>query len=146
MKPPLRKSRSIFFIVTAFALLLIVIGGASVAAAYNYPMQGSMSWSFVKGNNPNQSYFSITISVSAKSAAVTPSQVNVAFSSSYNGSIYFLHSCALYRISGQTYTSCSFNTPFKGGGEYVFAATFTDTTGKLVAITIIDPHAEPEWK
>ncbi len=146
MKSYTQKSRPIFLIPSVLALLFVSIGGMFVAAAYNYPMQGSLTWSFVKGNSPNQSYFSITISVSAKSAAVTPNQVNVAFNSAYNGSIYFLKSCQLYHLTGQTYTSCSFSAPYKGGGTYVFTALFTDTSGNAVALTIVDPHVEPEWR
>lgn len=132
----------------AISSLLAAVRSPIVASAdtvSNYPMQSSISWSFVQGTSPTNSYFQIQVAASGTNSSLTPSHLSVSFWITYNGITYYIHGCSLNYSPGQTYSSCSFTAPFIGDGEYVFSATFTNNAGHQVAQSTVDPRIDPDW-
>lgn len=109
-------------------------------------MQSTVVWSFVQGTQATNSYFDMTLTAWAPNAAVIPNHVAVNYWVTVNGSTYYNHGCSLNYNTGVLSQSCAFTVPFKGNGEYMFYATFTNNAGGVVAQAIVDPLIEPEWK
>ncbi len=134
--------------VVVISSLLAAVRSPIVASAdtvSNYPMQSSISWSFVQGTSPANSYFQIQVAAWGTNSSLIPSHLSVSFWITYNGIIYYNHSCSLNYSPGQTYSSCSFTAPFIDNGEYVFSATFTNNAGHQVAQSTVDPRIDPDW-
>jgi len=72
--------------------------------------------------------------------------MRLALSSSYNGgSPSTILGCTV-DPQGKLISSCSFNVPFQGWGDYLLIGSVYGTNGTLLAQTGIDPMIEPEWK
>jgi hypothetical protein len=136
---------TILLVLTMFAVPMFFHTSSSAYTASTSQVHNLLLYNLLYLVSPTPSYVQVNQIAFTLPPGTLPQSLTLVLASSYNGgSAQTVYSCTI-ATNGQITTSCSFNVPFQGWGDYLLIGSVYGSNGVLLAQTGIDPHIEPEW-
>ena len=129
------------------ALMLLSIGAVSAprVSADSQTVSVAFGGYMLHGTSASNAFLTVNVTVTKNNPEKIPQGTFLGLTTAHNGSIYNSQIVSLVGQSGNSLTY-SFNVPFAGAGEYIFAAYVVNPHGaRIFAFSVIDPLIEPEW-
>jgi len=153
MKTPVQRSRHserlvplIVIVISVVAMPAFVRTSSSALSLSTSGLENVLTYNILSAVSPTPSYITVDETVINLLGSPLPSQLTLGLSSSYNGGTPSTVLGCTVDPQGKLISSCSFQVPFKGWGDYLLIGSVYGSNGTLLAQTGIDPLIEPEWR
>lgn len=136
----------IALVIAVIAMPFAVRTSSSALTLSSSGVENVVTYNILQAISPTPSYITVNEAAISLLPKSLPSSLELVLSSSYNGSSPTTVFGCTVNPQASLITSCSFNVPFQGWGDYLLIGSVYGSNGTLLAQTGIDPLIEPEWK
>lgn len=145
-KNKLKTASIILLVLSVLALPAVAKTTSSATTISTGGIKNTLIYNVVGLLSPDPSYITVNEAALNLLGKPLPSQLTLTLAASYNGGTPDpLLTCTVKNYLNSLST-CSFQIPFKGWGDYLLIGGVYGSNGTLLAQTGIDPVIEPEWK
>jgi hypothetical protein len=130
---------ALLLVLSVFAVPVLARTSSSAYTVSTSQVHNVLLYNLLYLVSPTPSYVQVNEIAFTLPPADLPQNVRLVIASSYDGgSPSTILGCSV-ATNGGTTTSCSFNVPFQGWGDYLIVGSVYGTNGALLAQTGIDP-------
>lgn len=135
----------IALVISVLVMPSLVRTSSSAMTLSTSGVENVVTYNLINLVSPTPSYITVNETAFTLLGGPLPQNLQLVLSSSYNGGAPNTVVGCTVSTAGSSLSTCSFQVPFKGWGDYLLIGSVYGSNGTLLAQTGIDPLIEPEW-